>query len=227
MEPVMAGTGSAEISAGITVTGAGTAAGTPDLLRLSLGVEATSAGLGDAHRRAAGTAARLLEALAGAGIGPDDAATSAISLRPETSWHDGGRQEITGYTASTTFSVTVRDLQRAPSVLEAAVAAAADSLRLGGAGFGFSDPAALAAAARAAAWQDAQAKAAQLAALAGRSLGPVLRIEENTAAGPGPLPAVREASLLAADLPVLPGTAELSARLTATWAWAQGPDAGP
>lgn len=207
-------------STGITVTGVGSAAGTPDLLRLSLGVEATAAGLGDAHRQAAGAAARLLAALAGAGVGPRDTATSAISLRPETSWHDGARQEITGYTASTTFSVTVRDLQRAPSILEAAVAAAADSLRLGGAALGFSDSAALAAAARAAAWQDAQAKAAQLAALAGRSLGPVLRLEENAAGGPAPLPAVREAALMAADLPVLPGTAELSARLTVSWAWA-------
>jgi len=213
--------------AGITVTGTGTAAGTPDLLRLSLGVEATAAGLGDAHRRAVAAAARLLEALARAGVGPDDAATSAISLRPETSWHDGGRQEITGYTAATTFSVTVRDLQRAPAVLEAAVAAAADSLRLAGAGLGFSDPGPLAAAARAAAWQDARTKAAQLAELAGRALGPVLRIEENPAAGPAPLPAVRETSLLAADLPVLPGTAELAARLTATWAWAEEPGTGP
>ncbi|MCG2620310.1 SIMPL domain-containing protein [Arthrobacter sp. I2-34] len=207
--------------AGITVTGVGTAAGAPDLLRLSLGVEATAVGLADAHRRAAEAATRLLAALAEAGIGPGDTATSVISLRPETSWHDGGRQETTGYTASTTFNVTVRNLQHAPAVLEAAVAAAADSLRLGGTGFGFSEPEILATAARAAAWQDARTKAGQLAALAGRSLGPVLRIEENGAGGPVPLPAMRESSLLAADLPVVPGTAELSARLTVTWGWAE------
>ncbi|NKX49575.1 SIMPL domain-containing protein [Arthrobacter deserti] len=206
---------------GITVTGRGAVSGTPDVLRLSLGVETTSAGLAEAHRRASGAAGRLLAALAGAGIAAGDAATSAVSLRPETAWHEGGRQQTTGYTASVTFAVTVRDLQRTPEVLDAAVAAAGDSLRLGGAGFGFSDPSVPASAARAAAWRDARARALELAGLAGRTLGPVVRIEEADG-GPVP-PAVREAALLSAAMPVVPGTAEDSARLTVSWAWA---DAG-
>jgi uncharacterized protein YggE len=215
-----------EVAAGITVTGCGTASGIPNLLQLSLGVETTSASLAGAHRRTAVAAGRLLAALRGAGIAGGDAATSAISLRPETVWHDGGRQETTGYTASATFSITVRRLDRAPAVFEAAVEAAGDGLRLGGTSLGFSDPAALAAAARAAAWQDALAKAAQLAGLAGRSLGPVLRIEEAAAGAPVPQAGIREAKLLADALPVQPGTAELAARLSVTWAWDTAAGAG-
>ncbi|MFD1211599.1 SIMPL domain-containing protein [Arthrobacter sp. GCM10027362] len=213
------------VNDGITVTGTGSASGAPDLLRLSLGVETTATDLAGAWRRTADAAERLLAALHGAGIAGDDAATSAISLRPETAWRNGRGQETTGYTASTSFGVTIRALPQASEVLQAAVAAAGDSLRVGGISYGFSDPAALAAAAREAAWRDAQIKAGQLAGLAGRTLGMVQRIEEAPAGGPAPLPAVREAALVAEAMPVVPGSAELAARLTVTWGWGSAPAA--
>ncbi|NKX56121.1 SIMPL domain-containing protein [Arthrobacter mobilis] len=209
-------------ASGITVTGTGSASGTPDLLTFSLAVETTAADLAEAYRRTADAAGWLLAALHREGLAGGDTATSGIRLRPETVWHEGGRQETTGYTASADFAVTVRVLEQASGVLEAAVAAAGDALRVGGISYGFSDPASLAAAAREAAWRDARGKAGQLAGLAGRALGAVVRIEEAAGGAPVPLHAVREAALPAGAMPVAPGPAEVPARLTVTWAW--GPD---
>src|SRR4029450_269169 len=64
------------------------------------------------------------------------------------------------------------------------------------------DPAAVAAAAREAAWRDAVARAEQYARLAGAALGPVLEVKE----APPPPPDARPMRMLAAGAPPRPAT---------------------
>jgi uncharacterized protein len=80
----------------------------------------------------------------------------------------------------------------------------------------FSDPSALAEQARERAWTDARAKAAQVAALAGRSLGTVVRLRESADAAGLPRPMLK----LAADAGAMPaeaGEATVTASLLVRW----------
>ncbi len=72
----------------------------------------------------------------------------------------------------------VRDLDIADRVVDA-VAAAGEEARLNGISFEIGDPATALAAARDAAYKDALAKARQYAGLTGRTLGAVLRVQEE------------------------------------------------
>ncbi len=77
----------------------------------------------------------------------------------------------------------MRDLDAASSVIGAAAAAGGDAIRIRNVRFALEDDSALVQEARAAAWQDAIAKAQELADLAGVSLGPPLSITESFAPG--------------------------------------------
>jgi len=100
----------------------------------------------------------------------------------------------------------------------ACVEAGGDEARLQSASFEHSDPAALLVSARDSAFADAQARAAQLAALAGRDLGPVQRILEGE---PAWVPLRRSKTLAMASMPPIDaGTSDVSVAVTVTWLWA-------
>ena len=88
-------------------------------------------------------------------------------------------QTVTGYLASSTLTVRIRELSASSQILAAAVAAGGDAVRLNGLSLGFADPAAVEARAREAAWQDARTTAAHYAALAGAGLGRVLSLTQQ------------------------------------------------
>ena len=109
----------------------------------------------------------------------------------------------------------------------AAVAAAGDGARVHGLELAVGDPAAVAAAAREAAWRDALARAEQYAALAGAALGRVLEIKE----APPPPPEARPMRLMAAEAApggpaTEPGETTIWAAVTVTWALEPGPGPG-
>jgi uncharacterized protein YggE len=82
--------------AGVQVEGVGTAAGSPDVLRVTIGVETTAGSVTDAVQGASAAAGRVLEAAHGEGVSTDDVRTVNVSVYP--TYGDDG-QEITGYTA--------------------------------------------------------------------------------------------------------------------------------
>lgn len=96
-----------------------------------------------------------------------------------------------------------------------------DDVRLGGLELTVADPDAVLGAARDAAWDDAKAKAEQYAARAGRTLGAVVEITEDTSTPvPVPRPRMRgatEIAYAAAAVPVELGESELAADLRVTW----------
>lgn len=87
------------------------------------------------------------------------------------------------YRVSNTVSITVRELDKVGSVLDAAVAAGANSVW--GISFGLDKPEALEPEARAKAVADARARAESLAKLAGRTLGDVVSVSEIIRGGGG------------------------------------------
>lgn len=173
----------------IVVTGQGSASAAPDLVRLSLAVSVTADPLVDARETAAETMTDVRAALKRQRILDSDIATSHFRIHPEYEYGADGRQQI-GYTVSNGLSVTVRDIDKAASVIDDAVSAGGDHLVFNSLSFGFSDTTELEKAAREAAVDDMQEKASQLAEYSDRELGELKVITETDFGGPQiPFPA--------------------------------------
>lgn len=209
------GTGTA--MSGISVSGRGEVFGTPDTLTVTIGVSVARPTVSEAVDVAAGRAADLIAALQGFGVAEEDLQTSNYSIYPEYDYRENETPRITGYRVENTLNVKLRDLDRAGEVLDAATAAAGDEVRVNGVSFALEDNDALLTAARAAAWEDAKAKADQLAELAGVTLGAPLSIAETV--GNYPVPAFARGELAAADeaTPIQPGEETVSVDLTVTF----------
>ncbi|WP_280272035.1 SIMPL domain-containing protein [Nocardia wallacei] len=211
----------------VTTFGHGTAHGTPDLMQVSISIETRASTVALAYGQAGERTAAVTAALRGDGVRSTDIGTSGLSVRTETTWTEDSGSRITGYVATTALTVSLRT-DRTDSgdpdpatVVAHAVEAGGDDVRLGGLNLTFADTETLLVRARDAAWDDAHAKATRYAARAGRALGPVLEITENTTAAPAPLGG-SEFKMVAMAAPASPvpieyGESELSATLRATW----------
>ncbi|ROZ46100.1 DUF541 domain-containing protein [Rhodococcus sp. WS3] len=168
----------------VTVSGIGRATATPDIARLSIGISVTDPAVADAFGALARHSTALTDVLHAHGIRGADLVTTGLSIHPQTQWVDGGRAETTGFTASTTFRIVVRELiansSHSPAaVIADCVSASGDAIRLDSVAFDLEDRTALAELARESAWASAQSKAAQFAALARKNLVDTLEIVEG------------------------------------------------
>ncbi|MEU4573998.1 SIMPL domain-containing protein [Nonomuraea sp. ATR24] len=166
----------------ITVVGEGTVAAVPDVMRLQAGVEVRRQTAAESFAGARAAASRLAEALRQAGIAERDLRTTELSLGPEYEAYP----KVSAYRAAQGVEAVIRDLSRADEVIDT-VARVGEEARLHGVVFEVSDPAAVLREARAAAFADARAKAAQYAELAGRPLGGVVAVSEEVERGPQPM----------------------------------------
>jgi uncharacterized protein YggE len=198
---------------GITVVGSGTARTVPDVADWSFGVQSDADTASAALNAAADATRRIVDALRNAGISKDDLRTEQVSLYPRTT--DDGRAVI-GYTASSTVHATIKDLGKAGSVVDAAVEAGANQIY--GPNLRVSDSRAQYRAAADAAFDDARAHAEALAAKAGVTLGGPIAIVESGGSPPVFAEGERLAAEAAQGVPIEPGTQEVVATLTVTFA---------
>jgi uncharacterized protein len=202
----------------ITVSGQGQADVQPDQALVQLGVQ-NDADTANAALTANSTQMRgLLSAVQQAGVDPADVQTQQVTLSPRysTPGEAGGTPQLVGYTASNVVQVRVRDLSKLGQLLDSAVRAGSN--RLQGIQFVVSNPAKVEAQARQAAWNNALAKAQQLAGLAGTGLGDVLTIDDSSGPSPRPFMAASVAGPPGAPVPVQPGTQTVESTLQVTWA---------
>jgi uncharacterized protein YggE len=201
----------ATADAGITVTGLGSVETVPDRAELSFDVQASGTTAVQALDRAAAESRAVNEALRAAGIGRSDLQTAQISLQPRRSEQGA----VTGFDATTTVTAEVKDLDRVGRVIDGAVRAGASGLY--GPALSKSDTDALYASALKAAVANARAKAQTIASAAGVALGRVTNVVEGGGAQPVPF-AAADAAVKQADLPLEPGTHEIQASVTVTFA---------
>ena len=204
---------------GITVSGQGTVTAKPDTANLSLGVSVLAGTARDARDEAAAAMNKLLDSIKGNGIDEKDINTTQFSLSPEYDYSGGRTPRLTGYRVTNTVSVKVRDLDRAPEVIDEAVDAVGDPLQIGGISFTVDDPKSLLSDARAKAMADAQAKAQQLAQLGGVGLGKPIAISETSGGLPPPIffGTARLQEAAAASTPIQPGQLEISVSVQVTY----------
>jgi len=174
----------------ITVVGSGSVAGSPDIAYVEIGIEALNTDLNTAFTDANTRIDDIISALEGVGIPREDIRTTGLNIYQDRygNPNPGPADSSTGepsptYVVSNVVRVTVRDTSIVADVIDAAVSAGANQLY--GLTFGIEDRDALESDARADAFADAQAKAEELAALAGVELGSVIRISEGGSSGGG------------------------------------------
>ena len=203
----------------ITVTGTGEVKGVPDIARVELGAEAVRSTVAEARAAASDAAAKLIESLKASGVESKDIQTSRISIQPQHEYPPNEPPKLTGYQAQNTVRLTLRDLEAAGTVIDAAVAAAGDAGRLNGITFAFSKPDELAAEARRRAVAAALANARTLAAAAGVKVGDVLAIDETGGGSPQPrMYAMRMEAMNAKDTPIEAGESSVTASVVVRYA---------
>jgi uncharacterized protein len=201
---------------GITVSGTGTVSGTPDSLRLSMGVSVTRPTVTAALDAANGSAAKLQSALRQRGVAEKDLQTSGVSIQPQYAESGGGKAPaISGYAVEESVTAVLRDLKRAGDTITAAAQAGGDATRITSVSLDLTDTGALVTAARGRAFDQAKEKAQQYAKAAGMRLSAVVSITEQVQT-PQPLDVSRAAAVpdAAKAVPIAAGSAEVAVTVT-------------
>ncbi len=205
----------------ITVAGEGRIEATPDMATITLGVTHEAKEARDAMQATSEAVARVLERLSAMGIAPRDLQTRQLSLNPlwsDSSVSGSDRRRITGFVASNTVMVRVRDLAALGGILDSVIEDGANDFN--GLRFGLQDPAPLMDEARQRAVTDAMDRAKLLAGAAGVTLGPVLSIDEHGGGSVAPM-AEMAMRMSAAGAPVAAGELAITANVAMVFAIAE------
>lgn len=200
----------------ITVSAAGTVEATPDIARIQTGIVTEADTAAEALRGNSQAMARLIDGLKANAVDARDIQTSAFRVEPRyTNPRDGQAPEINGYRVANEVHVTVRDIPKLGSILDALVKLGANQMN--GLSFDVSKAETLKDDARKQAIENALRRAKLLASAAGAEVGDVIAISEEVAQGmPRPYAMARAAK---ADMvPIESGSETLEARVTVTWA---------
>lgn len=206
---------------GITVIGTGTATAAVDQVAVTIGITETRADAGEAFRAASHTATRVLAILADDGADSRSVRTTDLSLGPRVDWRDG-IEHLVGYEAGQRLIVHLEGLSGVERILTDVATQAGNGVRIDSVSLTPSNPVAALREARDTAVADARMKAEQLAALAGRGLGPVVWIDDRPAGGPSiqHARAMRLASGSAEVMPIAAGDATVTVSVTIHWEFA-------
>ncbi len=204
---------------GITVTGTSTATGTPDTLRLDLGVSVTKGTVAEAMTAANSAMASVQKALRDNGVAAKDLKTNALSVQPQYEYPTSGVQRLTGYTVTQGVLATIRKVDEAGRVIDAATKAGGDATVVNSIGLDVDDPEGVLASARGAAIENAKAKAMAYAEAAGRSVGQVLAITETSSpVATNPKEYAARDSVAGSAVPISAGSQEYAVSVTVTFA---------
>ena len=184
----------------------------PDIATFSAGVVTQAADGNAALRQNAEQMNRVLAAIKAAGVADKDVQTSGISLNPQYRYEENQPPRITGYQASNTVNVKLREVAKMGKVLDALVASGANQVN--GPSFGIDDPEPLYDRARLDALKAARARAETYAGALGVRVRRIVSISEGGAALPSPMPRMAMMKAEAYDsTPVAAGESSVSVNL--------------
>ncbi len=174
---------------GLWVSGLGKTTATPDIVILTLGVESQQKTVAEAQKDAVEAMTAVMQVLKSSGLADKDIQTSQYNIQQVTRWDDkASTYDIIGYKVSNTVNAKIRDIGKAGSIIDSAVAAGGDLIRVNGINFSVDDPTPFYKIAREKAVLYAMEKAKQMAQLSGVKLGKLLYITENNSYTPPPEP---------------------------------------
>lgn len=159
----------------------------PDMATISLGVQTEAPTAAEAMRLNAMRMNQVIATLKRGGIADRNIQTSGVNLNPQYVYQENLPPKLTGYQASNTVTITVRDLSKAGSALDTAVNAGATSV--GGIAFGLQNSDAAEDAARLDAVRALQAKANLYAQAMGYRVARLVTLSEGGGySPPSPVP---------------------------------------
>ncbi len=201
----------------ITVSASGKVTVVPDVARINLGVTITKSTVKAARAAAASAMTDIIAATKGLGVADADIQTTNLSLYPR--YGNGSSPKVVGYQISEQIQVTVRDLDKAGDVVDAATAKGATDVN--GISFEYNDPIKAQNDARAAAVAAARVSAQAMAGAGNVSLGAVVSITDATPSMPPVFygyGTMKGAPLADVATPVQPGTQDVNATVTVVFA---------
>jgi uncharacterized protein YggE len=166
-----------------TATGTGEATGTPKTASFSVGVTKTGDTVESTQDQVNTIVTKVTTALKGQGIDEKDIKTEQYSINPNIDYTDS-RQTTTGYTVSTSITVTLKDAKKANAALDASTKAGANILNNVSFILSDEDREKLEDQAREKAIKEAKKKAEKISSQAGISLGKVIGIYEASPEDP-------------------------------------------
>ena len=184
----------------------------PDVATLSAGVVTQAVDGNTAMRENAVQMDKVMAAIKAAGIAERDIQTSGINLSPQYRYAENEAPKITGYQASNTVSLKVRDITKLGRVLDSLAAQGANQIN--GPSFEIDQPEPVYDEARLAALKKAQARAETYAKALGLRVRRIVSISESNGGGFRPMPMMAMARGKAEmDTAVAPGETTLSVSL--------------
>mgnify|MGYP003605140529 FL=1 len=185
----------------------------PDVATISAGVVTQAADGNTAMRQNAEQMAKVMAAIKAAGIAEKDIQTSGISLNPQYRYVENEAPSITGYQASNTVSLKVRDITKLGKVLDSLAAQGANQIN--GPSFQIDQPEPVYDEARLAALKKAKDRAETYAKALDLKVRRIISISEGGGGGfrPVPMMAMSARGKAEMDTAVSPGETEVSVSL--------------
>lgn len=176
----------------VTATGSATVSRTPDQAVVTLGVATTGKTSTEAQEKLNAVMDRVVKAVKGLSLPEIKVQTQWLSLSPVYERIDFREQQvqpreprIIGYNASNTVRVTIGDISKVGTIIDAAIDAGANQVQ--GLSFGLKDDSSARQEAMTAAAKDARAKAEAIASALGLRVVRVLEASTGMAQRPSPL----------------------------------------
>jgi len=211
-------TSSSSARSTVSVTGNGTATGTPNTLSFQIGVSSVEKNASDALAANNTRVAALEAALIKSGITKRNLQTSGLNIYQNTN----NNGVVTGYTAEDDLNVILHEISKAGAALDAATNAAGNGVQLSDFTYSISNQNSLYQKARTAAMKNAFAEATDIAKAAGESVGSIVRVtdQESTSGSTVPTPLQFNASAGKATsvVPVEAGTQTVTDQVSVVYA---------
>jgi uncharacterized protein len=218
------GSGSASCASSaphLTVQGSGQGSGTPDVLTAVFGFSTSASSSSTALSQNNAKVATALQALSANGVASRDTQTTGLNLSAQYAYPHGV-PTLTGYQATETVSAVLRHSTTEGTAIDAVVNATGNAAQIDSLTFSFANPATVQDKARTAAVHQAVAHAQAMATAAGRKLGTVCSLKDNTEpASPQSDQSFNGLALPAAGtaaVPLAPGTQLESDQVTMVYA---------
>jgi len=197
----------------IQVDGLGRVSIAPDKADLTLSVEVQAKSAEAARDQAAVAMTALIKAVKNENVADKDIQTRYVSLYPI--YGQDTANKINGYQLANRVIICIRDISKVSAIIDSAVKAGGNPVRIQGINFGIDNPEAALAQAREKAYANARTKAEQYAKLADVTLDRAMHISEGAGAPPMPTPyaemsMLRGAVVASAHTPIQVGEQEVS-----------------
>jgi uncharacterized protein YggE len=204
----------------VSADGRGTVTGQPDNVTIQISVSTTAPHAAAALAQNNAIAGAVQAALRKDGIATADLQTSGLSV--QENWTPGGPN---GYAVNDSITATIRNLAKAGTIIDDALAPAGDAGRLDYMNVSIANDDSLMAAAKAQAVSSAEAQAARMAAAAGGHLGALVSLTDTSPQGdsiyPQDIRGVSSAAA-AAPVPIQPGSEQVTVTVAGVWQFVPG-----